>query len=378
MKLEINTLSNLFHVLCLISQILKLSIKVGMHKFTRNFLTEWRSLKLPFADETILIAVSGGADSVALTLAIQELREAKKLKLNFIVAHFNHLLRGAESDADAEFVKDLAKNLGFELICGVQNPKSKIQNQKGNLEQNARRARYNFLFETAEKFNAFAALTAHTINDQAETLLLNLLRGSGIKGLGAMLKVGELQMQSAERGMQNSEHPKSEILLARPLLGWATRRETEDFVLERKINFRQDSTNEDEKFSRVKIRKKLIPLLREFNPKIVEALARTAFVLQKDAEQVPVVGYQLSEELTVRELQSLSKPMLYQILRQWLKAGRGDLRQIDLHHIAAIEKLVFSRKSGRTIELPGGDKAVKTGGKIIFEKSKVEKSASGN
>ncbi|MGI9037113.1 MAG: tRNA lysidine(34) synthetase TilS [Pyrinomonadaceae bacterium] len=364
-----------------------------MHKFVRNLLTEWRTLELPFDDETILIAVSGGADSVALALALCDLREAKKLKLNFVVAHFNHNLRGAESDADAEFVAQLAEKLNFKFVCKIQNPKSEIQNQKGNLEQNARRARYKFLFETAEKFNAFAVLTAHTANDQAETLLLNLLRGSGIEGLGAMRTIrplgerekggwGDEETTSEEISFSLSPRlpiPPSPILLVRPLLGWAKRAETENFVRERKFDFRRDSMNADENFSRVKARKKLIPFLeREFNPKIIETLARTAFLLQQDAEQLSVISYRLSGELFVGELKNLTKSMLYRVLREWLKMIRGDLRQIDARHVKAIEQLIFSRKSGREIELPNGGAVIKSGGKIFFEKSKVEKSRSDN
>ncbi|MGI8469761.1 MAG: tRNA lysidine(34) synthetase TilS [Pyrinomonadaceae bacterium] len=366
-----------------------------MHKFTRNLLTEWRKLGLPFENETILAAVSGGADSSALILALSDLREAKKLKLNFVVAHFNHGLRGADSDADAEFVKQLAKDLNFEFICGIQNPEFKLQNRKGNLEQNARAARYRFLFEAAEKLDAFAVLTAHTINDQAETFLLRLIRGSGIEGLGAMRRV-----RNAECGMRNEKIsekqnfriiqqppdiensafrvPRSTLLLARPLLGWAKREATENFAREGKIDFRHDSMNDDEIFSRVKVRKKLVPLLREFNPKIIETLARTAFLLQKDAEQLSVISYQLSEELFIDGLKSLSKSMLYQVLREWLKSVRGDLRQIDSHHIKSIEQLIFSPKSGRKIELPAGGSVIKRDGKIFFEKSKVEKSAGDN
>ncbi|MGI8555673.1 MAG: tRNA lysidine(34) synthetase TilS [Pyrinomonadaceae bacterium] len=369
-----------------------------MHKFVRNLLTEWRKLKLPFENETILIAVSGGADSAALALALHDLCEAKKLKLNFVVAHFNHNLRGAESDADAEFVKNLAKKLNFDFICGIQNPESKIQNQKGNLEQSARQARYKFLRETAENLDAVAVLTAHTVNDQAETFLLRLMRGSGADGLGAMRQVRNLEggrrktedrRQKTESKEQKAEfkiikrqseaqNPKSQILLARPLLSWAQREATENFAREKEINFRVDSMNADEKFSRVKVRKKLIPLLREFNPKIVETLAQTAFLLQKDAEHLALNIYHLPENPAVKDLQPLSKSTLYGVLRDWLKTVRGDLRQIELKHIEAIGRLILSRRSGRKIELPDGGAVIKKHGKIIFEKTRVEKSRSDN
>jgi tRNA(Ile)-lysidine synthase len=342
-----------------------------VHKFARNFITEWRRLKLPFENANVLIAVSGGADSAALALVLADLKQAKKLKLSFAIAHFNHNLRDAESDADEKFVKDLAEKIEFKFVSNIQNPKSKIRNQKGNLEQNARDSRYEFLFETAQKENALMVLTAHTVNDQAETFLLNLLRGSGLRGMGAMKSIRNLESE-------NEDSAKPEILLVRPFLSWAKRSDTEDFVREKGIDFRQDSMNRDEKFSRVKIRKKLIPLLREFNPKIVETLARTAFLLQDDLEEKSKVRNLKSESLSVKELQNLSQTKLYAELRNWLKDMRGSLRQIGLQHIQAVERLIVSRKSGRKIELPGGAAVIKKDGRLCFEKTKVEKSPTDN
>lgn len=348
-----------------------------MDKFTRNLITEWRKLNLPFEGETILIAVSGGADSVSLTAALGELRAAKKLNLNFVVAHFNHQLRGADANADEAFVENLAKILDFKFVAKTWHH-SNPQNQKSNLEQSARKARYDFLQKTAENENAFVVLTAHTLNDQAETLLLNLIRGSGFEGLGAMRTSREMSVSRAKRKAQSAKSDKTSILLVRPLLRWARREDTESFALRKEIAFRQDSMNSDEKFSRVKVRKKLIPLLREFNPKIVETLAQTAFLMQKEADSIPVSNFNSTSVLAIKELQNLSNPEVYLNLRQWLEMVRGDLRQIDLKHIKAIEQLIFSRKSGKKVELPDGGNVIKKDGKIFFEKLKVEKSRSGN
>ena len=160
-----------------------------MQNFVRNLLTEWRKLDLPFDDETYIAAVSGGADSTSLLLALNELKKLKKLNLRFVIAHFNHNLRGEDSDKDEEFVKYLASGFGFELALG----KSEAPHETGNLEQNARDERYRFLIETAENLDASAVLTAHTLNDQAETFLFNLIRGSGIEGLGAMKPIRSLK-----------------------------------------------------------------------------------------------------------------------------------------------------------------------------------------
>jgi tRNA(Ile)-lysidine synthase len=334
-----------------------------MHKFVRSLLTEWRKLKLPFDDETVIVAVSGGADSVSLLLALHELTHAKKIRLKFIVGHFNHNLRGADSEKDADFVRDLSKKLEIEYEVGLQNPESKIQNQKGNLEQLARIARYEFLNRIAEKHQAYGVLMAHTLNDQAETFLLNLIRGSGRSGLSAMKTNRKLNAESETR-------------LIRPLLNWAERKDTEDFALEQGIEFRLDSMNEDEKFARVKIRKKIIPLLREFNPKIVGTLAQTAILLQENTENLTFDTGDLPESLPVKDLKGLSTSVLYGVLRAWLLKRRGDLRQIDLKHVRAIESLIFSQKSGRIAELPGSEAVIKKQGKLFHEKRKVEKSRS--
>jgi len=364
-----------------------------MHKFVRSLLTEWRKSSLPFTGETFVVAVSGGADSMSLALALYELTELKKLTSRFVIAHFNHNLRGAESEADERLVKAFAERFNFELACKIQNQKSEIRNQTGNLEQNARLARYEFLRETAENLRAFGVLTAHTQNDQAETFLLNLVRGSGLKGLGGMKAVRSLesQLRTTNYELRKAEtkeeseirNPKSEIKLIRPLLNWAKREATENFCREREIEFRFDSMNADLAFKRVRIRKVLLPLLADFNPKIVETLAKTANLLQEDFDDLEnsaklnaqtIAEKQLGEKsLEIKELKNLFPSMRRHILREWLKSARGDLRALDSKHLEAIENLISSRKSGRTVQLPNGETVLKKQGRLIFEKVKVVK-----
>ena len=335
-----------------------------MHKFVRKLLTEWRKLGLPFEGETFIVAVSGGADSVALALALADLSSRKKLRLRFVIAHFNHDLRGAESDSDAEYVRELAGKLQYEFEIGTGGVA-----EKGNLEQNARLARYEFLTETARKHQAAGILTAHTVNDQAETFLLNLIRGSGIDGLSAMKPVNanfRFQISDFKTRIPVDE---AGITLVRPLLNWASRAETEEFCRANGIEFRDDAMNEDLKFSRVRVRKILLPLLAEFNPKIVETLARTANLMQTENEEAEPF---CSQTLILKDLKTLSRPRLYKTLRVWLEVWRGSLRQIDATHIEAIERLISSRKSGRLVELPGGDAVVKKDGKLILRRKNIE------
>ncbi len=361
-------------------------------------ITEWRRLGLPFTGETFIVAVSGGADSASLLLALHDIKEREKFDLRFVTAHFNHALRGPESDADEEFVKHLTTKLGFELALGRGNI-----SHEGNLEQNARIARYAFLTETAKNLKVYGVLTAHTMNDQVETFLLNLVRGSGVDGLSGMKAVRSLNFQD-----QNlvPETLNLDPLLIRPMLNWAKRIDTENFCHENEVEYRYDTMNEDMAFKRVRIRKILLPMLMDLNPNIIETLANTAnlmrgtepamiatgFITARAKNSVAIApGYDMKTadrlvsrpavaktlidtgELTLKHLKSLTKPELYSTLRSWLDHKRGNLRSLELKHIEAIERLIVSRKSGKTIELPNGERVVKQEGKLVFTKIKVDK-----
>ena len=365
-----------------------------MHKFVLNLITEWRRLGLPFGDGMIVAAVSGGADSLALLLAIDELRERKKLDLRIVAAHFNHKLRGRESDADEEFVKQMAAERAFELAIGHGTVE-----KTGNLEQNARNARYDFLHTTAENLKAGWVLTAHTMNDQAETFLLNLIRGSGPGGLSGMRAVRDLGREVWGKNeallLPHSSNPlllHSPTLLVRPLLRWARREDTENFCREKGVEFRYDTMNEDMSFKRVRVRKMLLPMLKEFNPKIVETLANTAELMRQEPGPVADLtenrarpfpqedGANAAEQpnyppevLLLADLSDLESAPLHQTIRKWLQTRRGDLRAIGLKHIRAVETLIRSTKSGRTVELPGFGRVRKHGGRLVFENIKVDK-----
>jgi tRNA(Ile)-lysidine synthase len=326
-----------------------------VHQFVRKLITEWRRLELPVSGETVVIAVSGGADSVSLLLGVHDLVIRKKLALRVVAAHFNHKLRGAESDRDEEYVRSLCTKLDIELAVGHGSLL-----KEGNLEQNARDARYKFLSETAANLGAFVVLTAHTVNDQAETFLLNLVRGSGPDGLSGM---------KAVRKMREEEIGKSASLLVRPLLTWAKRKETEGICRDLGVEYCYDTMNEDTAFKRVRIRKILLPLLEDMNPNIVETLANTASLMQNLPAAVMV---EQADELDLATVRDLGESELYSTLREWLRQKRGTTRALQLKHIKAIERLVLSEKSGRVAEMPGGARVVKSGGRLRYEENGVD------
>src|SRR5215510_13582821 len=188
-------------------------------KFARMLLAEWQKLRLPFSGETIVVAVSGGADSTALLLAIEELKNQQKLYLDVCVAHLDHRLRKS-SAKDAKWVSELATRLGFRSVIGRSKVAENARAASDNLEQAAREARYAFLERTAKRVSANYVLTAHTMDDQAETVLLRLMRGSASSGLAGMDAIRSIGKNST-------------IKLARPLL-WARRIETENYCRIRK------------------------------------------------------------------------------------------------------------------------------------------------
>ena len=204
------------------------------------------------------------------------------------------------------------------------------------------------------------------MDDQAETVLLRLVRGSGAEGLGGMEAVRVLDVESG-------------VKLARPLLRWARRAETEEFCRGRGVVVRRDAMNEDESFARVRVRRRVLPLLLTFNPRAVEALARAAELLREDAETLNAAAHQLLEAacgreegaggvaaLDVKTLLSAPQALRRRALRLWLARGRGDLRRLELAHLQGVEKLLEGERGGRVAELPGGSFVERRRGHLTF------------
>jgi tRNA(Ile)-lysidine synthase len=338
---------------------------------------------LPTAAASVVVGVSGGADSTALLLALDELIKSGKVDLKLVVAHLDHGLR-KDSRADARWVKQLVQALGrdIDVVIGkvdlTKPRKTSGDASGGNLEQAARKARYDFMRKTAKKNNANLVLTAHTLDDQAETILMRLIRGSAAEGLSSIAPVRSLTT-------------KSDIRLIRPLVSWARRSDTENYCVRRKIEFRVDEMNDDETFSRVRVRKQLLPLMKSFNPRIVEALNRTAALLSEDTEALSEAAARLLEaaahssgQTNETKVPSLSVSVLSQApaalrrraLREWILRARGNLRRVEMVHLLAVEGLLGGERGGRVAELPGGMKVIRRRGRLELSDKAVEKGCS--
>jgi tRNA(Ile)-lysidine synthase len=248
-----------------------------MTDFFDRLETSFRTLGLE--ETSVLLAISGGADSVALLHGAVALRETLKLKL--VAAHLNHTLRGTESDGDECFVKELCERLQVPVQIGSENIAALASAAGAGVEETARRVRYDFLKRVAADANAAAVATAHSADDQAETVLHHLIRGTGLAGM---------------RGISPARAMSDSVRLVRPLL-FATRAEIEAYLAELQQPYRTDSTNADESQTRSRIRRSLLPLLeRDYNPQVREALVRVSDQARDAQESLELLAKRFVEQ----------------------------------------------------------------------------------
>lgn len=264
----------------------------------------------------VVCAVSGGADSVALLFGMYLLRE--KLGVTLSAAHFNHHLRGEESDRDEAFIREFCGHYDIPLAVG----EAQVVPGKKGLEAAARDARYGFFATLHGKI-----ATAHTADDNAETVLMHLVRGTGLRGLGGISPV-------------NGN-------IIRPMLT-VTRQEVLAFLQEYSLTFVEDSSNKTDDFLRNRLRHRVLPLLKEENPRLAENLSEMAMELREDASALEVADC----NCTVSQLQEMSTALRSRALHRFLK--ENGVPEPERSHIRAVEALVFSEKPSARADLPGG------------------------
>ena len=299
-----------------------------------GFIRRYRMLE---PGDRVICAVSGGADSVALLFALWLLRE--KLNITLEAAHFNHGLRGGESDRDAAFVRDLCSRYDIPL----HEAKGHVTSGEKGLEAAAREARYAF-FETLPGKIA----TAHTADDNAETVLMHMVRGTGLKGLGGIAPV---------RGN-----------LIRPLLE-VTRQQVLAFLEEYHLSYVTDSSNETDQFLRNRLRHHVMPLLKQENPQLAQNLSAMALRLRQD-EQALQLPMDFSEGLPLDAVLPLPEARRSRVLAAFLT--HCGVREPEAAHIALAEQLLRSRNPSAAGEFPGGIRIARQYGKLVkLEATKV-------
>lgn len=299
--------------------------------------------------DTVVCAVSGGPDSVCLAHVLREI--ASDYELSIHLAHLNHGIRGKEAERDARLVEIIARDFGLPLTIGHEDVPALAASRRIGLEEAAREARYRFLAKVAEANGATHIAVGHTMNDQAETVLMRLLRGSGTTGLAGM--------------------PAVNGMVVRPLIE-ITREQTESYCREKQLLTVTDSSNLDLHYTRNRVRYSLIPRLKEeFNPSIIETLSRTAAALRWDAdflegearrefaEHAAAVGpMMVLDEKMVSSLPKAIRSRVYELA--WRMVSRPE-RRLDLN---AIVDLMESESPIRV--LAEGVRAWRYNGHLIF------------
>ncbi|MFZ4629061.1 MAG: tRNA lysidine(34) synthetase TilS [Blastocatellia bacterium] len=295
----------------------------------------------------LVVAVSGGADSTALLDALVRARDAGRGPSTLVVAHLNHLLRGKDSDTDAVFVQELATDRG--VVCEIEQADVAgiARQSRQNLEATARHLRYEFFARVARRYGLKHIVTAHTQDDQAETVLLHLLRGTGLSGLSGMPR---------QRPLLNRE--EEPLILLRPLLG-VSRAVILAHCHDYQIPYRQDASNQSVDYLRNLIRHEILPRLEAVNPAIRTGLARMAELVREEDQYLEARVDEIHEweatdgSLLLPALKGHSPVLQRRVLRRWLARRRGSLTRISSTHLTALELLLTKGQSGQSVILPG-------------------------
>ncbi|MDD5127327.1 MAG: tRNA lysidine(34) synthetase TilS [Dehalococcoidales bacterium] len=296
----------------------------------------------------LLVAVSGGADSVCLLHVLYGLRE--ELGIDLHVAHLNHRLRGVDSDADARYVAGLARRLGIPATIESADVAAYRKQHRLSLEEAAREVRYSFLAETAKRIGAERVAVGHTSDDNIETILLHLVRGSGTRGL---------------RGLQplsRWRHSGNRLTIIRPLLKMS-RAETAAYCRQHRLKPRLDTSNLSLSPLRNRIRHKLLPLLRSYNPQVGAALLRTANIAADELAFFEAETASLWKEvaekrkntiiLNKEKLLALPAALQRHLLRAAFAKLLADLKDIEAQHIEEMRS-ALDKPAGKFVTLPGG------------------------
>ncbi|MBA7629736.1 tRNA(Ile)-lysidine synthase [subsurface metagenome] len=298
--------------------------------------------------EKLVVAVSGGADSVCLLHILVKLQKELKLKLH--IAHLNHQLRGAESEADADYVADLARQLGIPATIEKRDVKGHQAQERLSLEEAAREVRYSFLAQVAGAIGTERVAVGHTRDDHIETILMHLIRGSGTRGL---------------RGLQPAtlwQSGADSLTIIRPLLE-VSHQQTEDYCRQHRLAPRLDASNLSLSPLRNRIRQQLLPLLESYNPGVAEALLRTGRIAGDDIDFLDEQVARLWDEVARQEGKTiiLDKAGFDQIpptLKRYLFRASverllGSAKDIEMRHIEEMMSLV-TKPAGKRLSLPGG------------------------
>jgi len=333
-----------------------------------NIINKYHLIK---PQDSIIVAVSGGPDSVALLEILHSINSIKNLHVSLFIAHLNHQLRGKASEEDAQFVQNLSKDLSLPFILKSVDIQKIADQTKRSIEETARIERYKFFMESAQKHNASTVAIGHTADDNTETLLHRIIRGTGILGLGGI---------PIKRPLVTS----STIQLVRPFL-FTWRKEIIEYLGKKQLNYRTDVSNYEPLYLRNKIRLELIPLLEsQYNPNIKNLLIQLCQILNVNNEYLILEAKEILKDSTIAEredsytinthfLTKQPKILQYFVLREVLNIMQISLKEITYEHYTKIFDEITKKGKGRHFQLPGKLYLWHEHGMLHFKKEPLHK-----
>ena len=304
--------------------------------------------------DVVVVAVSGGADSLCLLHALH--RVSGDLGLVLHAAHLDHMLRGAESSADAAFVAAQADALSLQCTVGARDVAAYRDSRRCSLEEAAREVRYSFLCDVASRTGARAVLTGHTRDDAVETIMLHILRGTGVHGLRGLEAIASYPFAGPDGSARN------EPLLVRPLLG-VSRRDTREYCSTLGLTPRDDVSNDSIAYLRNRVRLQLLPSMRELNPRVDEALLRLGSLAAEDDDHIMSIAREQWERLAtpfndsvgieLSGFRNLSPAVQSRLILDAIAYLSGSARDVSSEHISAVQALAL-KPLGKQVDLPRG------------------------
>ena len=307
--------------------------------------------------DTVLVAVSGGPDSIFLLQALAHLKNKLKLN-NLVVCNLDHGIRGKESSQDSLFVKKITEysDLGY---IHKKIDLSKNRSKGLSTEETAREERYKFFKEAAKAVKAGVIATGHTLDDQAETILMRIIKGASLKGVVGISPVRE----------------EGSLRIIRPLFE-LEKAEIEKDLDSRGVEYRIDSTNAEGIYFRNVIRRDIIPYLEKYNPRLKRALCSMAEHLREDFEFINeaksgLLGHLArssggSLEIKLKDLTIQPKALQKEIVRDALEKSGGEVKRLNFRHWKEMEQLIKHKRKGNSMDLPGDIRVTRTASSIVF------------
>jgi len=325
---------------------------------TERVLKTIRNYEMLKPGDTVLVAVSGGSDSLFLLKALSRLKNKLKLK-KLVVCNLDHGIRGMESSEDSLFVKKIAEDMDLGFIH------KKIDLSKKSLkglstEEVARLERYKFFNEAARIAKANIVATGHTLDDQAETILMRIIKGASLKGLIGISPVRD-QMG---------------IKVIRPLFE-LEKKEIEKYLDERGVGYRIDSTNAESIYFRNVVRKEIVPFLEKYNPRLKRSLSSLAEHLREDFEFIRQAKSSIrhimedskgSLEIRLKDLVMQPGALQKEIMRDALDKIGGEVKRLTFRHWKEVEQFIKHKRKGSSLDLPGDIRITRTSSSLVFRK----------